>query len=101
MKKYVNKAVEADTLCTTYSTNPMFGLGALQFVSDSLPYAKLSQGGYGSIEKYYDSKTLKPIASPEDAKGIAITENVYNYVQYNYNYKVIHWPEYKQILGIL
>ena len=79
----------------------MFGIGALHFVSDTLPYAKLSQGGYGSINKYYDSKTLKPIFSKEEATGIAITENVYNYVQWNYNYKVSHWAEFKQKLGIL
>lgn len=101
VKQYVDSAVEANTLCTTYSTNPMFGLGALNFVSDTLPYAKLSQGGYGAIDKYYDSKTLKEIASPEDAKGVAITENVYNYVQWNFNYKLSHWHEFKQRLGIL
>ncbi len=101
VKEYVDSAVEANTLCTTYSTNPMFGLGALNFVSDTLPYAKLSQGGYGAIDKYYDSKTLKEIASPEDATGVAITENVYNYVQWNFNYKLSHWHEFKQKLGIL
>lgn len=98
---YVDSAVKANTLCKTYSTNPMFGIGALNFVSDTLPYAKLSQGGYGSINKYYDSKTLNPIASPEEATGVAITENVYKYVQWNYNYKVSHWHEFKQRLGIL
>ncbi len=98
---YVDNAVKANSLCKTYSTNPMFGLGALNFVADTLPYAKLSQGGYGSINKYYDSKTLNPIASPEEATGVAITENVYNYVQWNYNYKVSHWQEFKQRLGIL
>jgi len=101
VNSYVDNAVKANSLCTTYSTNPMFGLGALNFVSDTLPYAKLSQGGYGSIHKYYDSKTMKPIASPEEAEGIAITENVYNYVEWNYNYKLSHWHEYKQKLGIL
>lgn len=101
VKKAVNRAVEAGTLCKTYSTNPMFGVGALSYVSDALPYAKLSQGGYGSIDKYYDSKTLKPIASAKDAKGVAITENVYNYVQWNYNFKISHWHEFKQKLGIL
>ncbi len=101
VKKFVDSAVKANSLCQTYSTNPMFGVGALHFVSDTLPYAKLSQAGYGSIKKYYDSKTLKPISSPKDAKGIAITENVYNYVQWNYNYKLSHWHEFKQRLGIL
>ena len=101
VQKFVDNAVKANTLCTTYSTNPMFGLGALNFVSDTLPYAKLSQGGYGSINKYYDSKTLEPIASPEDATGIAITENVYNYVKWNYNSKMTHWHEFKERLGIL
>lgn len=101
VKKYVDSAVKADALCQTYTTNPMYGVGALHFVSDTLPYAKLSQGGYGSIDKYYDSKTLKPISSKEEATGIAITENVYNYVQWNYNYKVSHWAEFKQKLGIL
>lgn len=98
---FVDKAVEANALCKTYTTNPMFGVGALNFVSDVLPYAKLSQGGYGSINKYYDSKTLKPIASANDAKGVAITENVYNYVQWNYNFKVSHWHEFKQKLGLM
>ncbi len=101
VNKFVKNAVEAKSLCTTYSTNPMFGVGALNFVSDTLPYAKLSQAGYGSIKKYYDSKTLKPIASVEEANGVAITENVYNYVQWNYNYKISHWQEFKQKLGIL
>ncbi len=101
VKQYVDNAVKANALCQTYTTNPMFGVGALNFVSDTLPYAKLSQGGYGSIKKYYDSKTLKPISSAKDAKGIAITENVYNYVKWNYNYKLSHWHEFKQRLGIL
>lgn len=101
VNKFVDNAVKAKSLCTTYSTNPMFGVGALNFVSDTLPYAKLSQAGYGSIKKYYDSKTLKAIPSADAATGIAITENVYNYVQWNYNYKLSHWHEYKQKLGIL
>ncbi len=101
VNKFVKSAVEADALCTTYTTNPMFAVGALSLAADILPYAKLSQGGYGSIHKYYDSATLKPIASAKDAKGVAITENVYNYVQWNYNYKLSHWHEYKQRLGIL
>ncbi len=101
VKKCVDRAVKAKALCKTYTTNPMFGVGALGFDSDVSPYAKLSQGGYGSIDKYYDSKTLKPISSAKDAKGMAITENVYNYVQWNYNYKVSHWHEFKQKLGIL
>ena len=98
---FVKSAVKANSLCTTYSTNPMFGVGALNFVSDTLPYAKLSQAGYGSIKKFYDSKTLNAITSASDATGIAITENVYNYVKWNYNYKLSHWHEYKQKLGIL
>lgn len=101
VNEFVKNAVKANSLCTTYSTNPMFGVGALNFVSDTLPYAKLSQAGYGSIKKYYDSKTLKPIASVKEATGVAITENVYNYVKWNYNYKISHWQEFKQKLGIL
>lgn len=101
VKIAVDRAVATDALCTVYSTNPMFGVGALSFVSDTLPYAKLSQGGYGSIKKYYDSKTLKPISSPSEAQGVAITENVFNYVKWNYNYKLSHWHEFKQKLGIL
>lgn len=97
----VQNSVENNAFCKTYTTNPLYGVGALNFISDSLPYAKLAKGGYGSVNKYYDSKTLQPISSPAAAKGIAISENVYKYVQWNVNYKLSHWNEYKRIAGVL
>ena len=99
--KFVRSSVEKNALCQTYTTNPLFGTGALSFTADVLPYAKLSQGGYGSISKYYDSATLQPIADKSSATGTAISENVYKYCQWCYNYKLSHWNEYLRKAGLI
>lgn len=99
--KSVAAIVETSTLGRNYTSNPMFGIGALNYCGDGLPYARLSQGGYGSITKLYDTATGEVITDASLAKGFAITENVYRYVQSNYNYRLQHWNEYRQRLGLI
>lgn len=99
--KNVQSVVDVSTLGRNYTSNPMFGIGALNFCGDGLPYARLSQGGYGSITKLYDVSTGEVVTDASLAKGFVVTENVYKYVQSNYNYRLQHWNEYRQRLGLI
>ena len=62
------------------------------------PFSRLSISGFGSSKKLVDSATGKEINSKEAATGIAVTENVYNYVFNNYKAAAGAWPSTKEWL---
>ena len=62
------------------------------------PFSRLSISGFGSSKKLIDSATGKEINSKEAATGIAVTENVYNYVFNNYKAAAGAWPSTKEWL---
>ena len=62
------------------------------------PFSRLSISGFGSSKKLVDSATGKEISKQEDAKGVAVTENVYNYVYNNYKTAVDSWSNVKDFI---
>lgn len=62
------------------------------------PFSRLSISSFGSSKKLVDSATGKEISSKADATGIAVTENVYNYVYNNYEAAAGNWPSTKEWL---
>lgn len=64
------------------------------------PFSQLSTGTFGNTEKLVDSATGKVLKEGEKATGIAVTENVYNYVISNHKAAVSGWDESKQMVGL-
>lgn len=83
------------TLADVYTGNILQVYGKIGFYHnpDNAPFSRLSQSGFGSSSKWFDSATGKEITSPDKATGVAVTENVYNYVRGNYNTILGKWHE--------
>ena len=62
------------------------------------PFSRLSISGFGSSKKMVDSATGKEINNVGNAAGIAVTENVYNYVYNNYKTAAGTWGSVKEFL---
>jgi hypothetical protein len=63
------------------------------------PFSQLSMSGFGSSSKLLDSATGKMITDSSQATGIAVTENVYNYVHGNYKAAKDDWANAIKIVG--
>ena len=94
----VMKSVE---IPNTWTTNKMRIYGKIGFYYDpnTAPFSNLSQSGFGNNHIWIDSATGQEISDASEASGIAVTENVYNYVIGNYNVAVVSWNEAMQALG--
>lgn len=64
------------------------------------PYSQLSTGVFGNPEKMVDSATGKELKDGEKPIGVAVTENVYKYVESNHKAAVAGWAESKQLVGL-
>lgn len=91
----VDKLIKKTTLADVYTGNVLqvYGKMGIYHNPQNAPFSRLSQSGFGSSNKWIDSATGKEIASPDKATGIAVTENVYNYVHGNYNTVLGKWAE--------
>lgn len=86
-------------LSTYYGTKlQVYGKINLYNNPTQAPFSRLSISGFGSSKKLVDSATGKEISKREDAKGVAVTENVYNYVYNNYKAAVDSWSNVKDFL---
>ena len=63
------------------------------------PHAQLSLCQFGSNDKLVDSATGKKIKDASEATGIAVTENVYNYVTNNWKKARDGWQDNLRIVG--
>lgn len=63
------------------------------------PFSNLVMSSFGSSEKLIDSATGKMISNASEATGIAVTENVYNYVTKNHRAAVDGWTDALRIVG--
>lgn len=62
------------------------------------PFSRLSISSFGSSKKLIDTATGREIGNKADAKGIAVTENVYKYVNGNYKTAANSWPTTREWL---
>lgn len=62
------------------------------------PAARLAISSFGSSQKWIDSATGKEIADRNKATGVAVTENVYNYVYNNYKELEANWSTIKKFV---
>lgn len=65
---------------------------------DINPAARLAISSFGSSQKWYDSATGKEISDKSKATGVAVTENVYNYVYNNYKDAEMDWSTVKKFV---
>lgn len=89
------------TIGDTFTGSKMQVYGKIAFYYNpfgTAPFSRLSQSGYGSSKVLIDSATGKEISSEEEATGIAVTENVYNYVHGNYNGCMSTWNEARRVV---
>lgn len=63
------------------------------------PFTKLVMGEFGSSEKLVDSATGKSVQAGDAVTGVAVTENVYNFVKENYRKAVEEWPNIIKAVG--
>ena len=75
-----------------------YGKITIYYNPQEAPFSRLSISGFGSSKKLIDSATGKEISNRQDATGIAVTENVYNYVYNNYKTAASNWPIVKEWL---
>lgn len=76
----------------------VYGKITIYYNPQEAPFSRLSISGFGSSKKLIDSATGKEISNRQDATGIAVTENVYNYVYNNYKTAASNWPIVKEWL---
>lgn len=60
---------------------------------NTAPFSRLSLGDFGDIDVLVDTATGDEIDSASDAEGIAVSENVYNYVIENYKEGTKDWDD--------
>lgn len=89
-------------IASYFSDNRLVLFGRFGFYQNPgvAPYSQLSIGTFGSVEKMVDSATGKELKAGEKAKGFAVSENVYNYVEGNAARALVGWNESKQMVGI-
>lgn len=93
--KEVAAVSEKITLADVFTTNKMqiYGEIGLYYNPDTAPFSRLSLGDFGAVDVLVDSATGEEISSAASADGIAISENVYNYVLGNYKQGRKNWDE--------
>ena len=94
--KEVDTFVEKTTVMNTITGGKFQAFGAYGYYFNPYgvpPFSRLAQSGYGSSKVIVDSANGEKISSASAAKGVAVTENVYNYVYKNYLNRVEQWSE--------
>lgn len=91
----VAKMSAKTTFADVFTGNKMqiYGMISYYHNPDTPPFARLSLGDFGDIDTWMDSATGEVITSKDQADGIAVTENVYNYVYGNYERAIDNWEE--------
>lgn len=99
--KEVQKAKENSYLYDIWTASKVQAFAKIGFYYNpsSAPFSLLSMSNFGSSKKWIDSATGKTITDPAQATGIAVTENVYNYVSGNYKAARDGWADSLKILG--
>ncbi len=92
----VNKTTAADVF--TGNKMQVYGKIGYYYNPNSAPFSRLSQSGFGSNTKLIDSATGKEVTDASKAQGVAVSENVYNYVHGNYNTALTAWNEARRIV---
>lgn len=92
--------VEITTGADVFTGNKMQVFGKIGYYHnpETAPFSRLSQSGFGSSNKLIDSATGKEISTVDQATGVAVTENVYKYVNGNYNTAAAEWNENRRLV---
>lgn len=85
-----------------YADSKLVTYGRIGFYNNpsTAPYSQLSTGVFGNPEKMVDSATGKELQDGETPTGVAVTENVYKYVESNHKAAVTKWGESKKMVGL-
>ena len=99
--KEVDDAMQRMHLCDIWTGNKMQAYSKIGFYYNpaSPPFSQLSMGVFGSNDKLIDSATGKKIKNASEATGVAVTENVYNYVAGNYKAARDDWSNAIKLIG--
>lgn len=91
----VTAMTEKVTYGDVFTTNKMqvYGKIGYYYNPDTAPFARLSLGDFGAIDVMIDSATGEEITSADMADGVAVSENVYNYVHDNYKAGTKNWDK--------
>ena len=95
----VEEALDRSTASDVFTPCKLMLYGRISFGFVSSPYTKLVMGEFGSSEKMIDSATGSAIREGTAVTGVAVSENVYNYVQENYRKAVEEWPNLINLVG--
>ena len=96
--KVFDVAAEVESWAPTRLCN--YGRIGIYYNPDVPPFARLVQSSFGSSTKLIDSATGKVITDASQATGLAVTENVYKYLQGNYTQGVKRFADSKKELGV-
>ena len=93
---------DACEMASFNADSKLVSYGRISFYNNpsTAPYSQLSTGAFGSTEKLIDSATGKELKEGETPIGVAVTENVYKYVQSNHKAAVAGWAEAKKMVGL-
>ena len=99
--KEVQKAKEDSYRMDVWTASKVQAFAKVGFYYNpsTAPFSLLSMSNFGSSKKWIDSATGKTITDPAQATGIAVTENVYNYVSGNYKAARDGWADSLKVLG--
>lgn len=99
--KQVLNVHDSAVIANWFSTNIMVKKGGMSFykTTEVPPFTQFSLGTYGSVTKMVDSATGEELKEGEQAKGYAVSENVYKYVDTNFKAALVSWHKIKASVG--
>ena len=97
----VEAAIERSQLLDVWTASKMQAYERIGLYHNpgTAPFSQLSMSSFGSSTKLIDSATGKMITDASQATGVAVTENVYNYVKGNYKTAVDNWANSIKVIG--
>ena len=100
--KQVDYVMEHITPVESWAPTKLFCYGrvGIYYNPYTPPFASLVQSAFGSSTTWIDTATGKKVDSREAATGLAVTENVYNYLKGNLERGKIDFRLSKQELGV-
>lgn len=99
--KEVDAALDCTHMCDIWTASKMqaYSRIGLYYNPATPPFSQLSMSTFGSCEKLVDSATGKTIKDASEATGVAVSENVYNYVNGNYKMARNDWANNIKLIG--
>ncbi len=98
----VDRVMANITPVESWAPTTLCNYGRVQFYYNpgNQPFSRMVQCSFGSCTRLIDSATGQQIQSAAEATGIAVSENVYNYLQGNYAQGKKDFRDSKKELGV-